>query len=187
MPYKCCIADCKKHAKHVDAFDKKYCIIHRTSNMLKITRCSIDGCNKVPLYGYNKRTHCYIHKKIDMTNLDGVRCLNKSCKKRARYGNNNIVQYCFEHKTQEMNLIHSNKCYFKGCNIKAVWKSSINDNKYCATHKLEDAVCYAKCKIPSCMNRANYGEKSNFIYCYLHKLTGMVRRNSKHDGVRAGK
>lgn len=143
--------------------------------------CKFDGCTTRASFGYEKVTHCSLHKEVNMTNPHTITC--EICTVSATYGyKNSRPTRCSTHKTEHMLCVHG-MCEVDNCVTKGYFGfTHIGKKQRCATHKLPGMVDLKnkKCIELGCSKQSTYGfENGPIEKCATHKLQGMVDVKNK--------
>lgn len=162
-----------------------YCKEHKLENMVNVVskKCIEDGCNKNPNFNYEGETsakYCLIHKKINMININSKRCQYDGCAKipSFNYKGESTGKYCFIHKLDLMINVICNICEHDGCNIQASYNFENLKPRFCTLHKslYMINIMNKTCACDGCSKIPNFNYEGNLpaIYCYDHKLDGMI-------------
>ena len=149
------------------------------------TLCLYPDCDKQSSYNYENETlptHCLEHKKDDMVDIRGKKCIYKNgCvhKPSFNFENEEKALYCSKHKLDSMVNIYLDFCLEIGCNVYPSFNYKNEKKKiYCSEHKKEGMIILysKKCLEPDCETAPsyNYENENTKIYCGKHKKLGMI-------------
>jgi len=154
------------------AIKAAYCRAHRLIT-LGYTPCAEPGCLTRPAFGFEKGTHCGLHRHPGMRNTAAPGC--QVCAATATYRTSPTARpsVCANHRTvgEWYKVRNQKRCMSPECTKVALygWDSRI----FCQTHRIKDMarVRYV-CMTEGCHMRSTYGF-SNPQSCKVHKQDGM--------------
>jgi hypothetical protein len=135
-------------------------------------------CGKEGPWGYQKATHCSLHK------IEGMKVCQKSmcviCGKKGWYESlDGKARYCKSHVSTEIVRTLGKNCQEPGCKVRPSFNQE-GERKplFCKTHMKEGMinVCSRHCAELECKQQPtfNYEEKKGGMYCSRHKKDGMI-------------
>jgi L-rhamnose mutarotase len=182
----------------------KYCHEHKTDEMINVNSnyCVHKNCTTRGNYKSinDSNIYCALHKPLESSIYN--RCIEANCKKDAIFKpeKSRKLLYCVDHK-KENNVKCSQKCMYDNCEkIGSYCYKHYNKEIYCKTHKKDGMMYYRnKCAYNGrivitedngdeieflentiCTNNPQYihPETPSKMYCFEHKLDGMVKNKT---------